>query len=82
MTGVCAWKCEICGYVHQGTEPATIAVGGRAAFTGLPPSKCLKVMGIELFCIGKRTVDDGSYRFPKQPGCGPAGGLLGKSPGH
>ena len=55
----------------QAVVAGTNVVGGSAAFTGLPPSNRLKVMGIELFSAGKLTAEDGSYQLTEvqEQGC-------------
>jgi len=46
----------------QGTIAGGNAVGGSAQFAGIPRSNMLKVLGYDLFSIGRITVEDASYR--------------------
>jgi len=45
----------------QGNAAGVNAVGGNAAFTGLPPSNRLKVLDVNLFSLGQFQPTDASY---------------------
>ena len=47
----------------QGTIAGTNAAGGSAGFAGIPRSNMLKVLGYDMFSIGRITPEDGSYQI-------------------
>lgn len=51
---------------YQGTIAGMNALGQKAAFGGIPRSNTIKVLGIDLFSIGKFEAEDGSYTLIEQ----------------
>jgi len=47
----------------QGMVAGANAVGAVTEFPGMPPATRLKVLGVELFSIGRIAADDASYRL-------------------
>ena len=54
----------------QGTIAGINAAGGSADFAGIPRSNMLKVLGYDMFSIGRITPEDGSYQVLESTGNG------------